>query len=152
MADQADADDLARRYLDLWQDQMSALAADQDFARAIQQIMTGMGLAGTATPATFANWAAWPGMMAGLAPVPQGDATADAQSRKQARSGHGNHGAASAAASGAAAPGADTGGGGADLDQLTRRLAALEKRIAALEGGTAPGRRRAASKPRKAKS
>jgi hypothetical protein len=152
MSDQADADDLARRYLDLWQDQMSALAADQDFARAIQQIMTGMGLAGTATPATLATWAAWPGMMAGLAPVPQGDATADAQSRKQARSGHDNQGAASAAASGPAAPGTDPDGGGADLGQLTRRLAALEKRIAALEGGSAPNRRRPASKPRKPRS
>ena len=43
MSNKADLDELAQRYLDLWQDQMSALAADKDFAEALQQLMTGMG-------------------------------------------------------------------------------------------------------------
>ncbi|MHA1599612.1 MAG: hypothetical protein ACTSW2_02210 [Alphaproteobacteria bacterium] len=148
MSEQADADELMRQYLDLWQDQMSALAADQDFARAMQQVMTGMGLAGNAPPA------AWAGLMAGLAPAMQGDATADAQGReaqddKSARTGHAG---AAKTTSGTSASRAASSGGGADVDKLTRRLAALEKRIAALEGGPAPSRRRAASKPRKPRS
>jgi len=142
MSDRADADELARRYLDLWQDQMSALAADQDFARAVQQVMTGMGLTGGATPAAWAGW------MAGMQPALQGDASADARGRKAAQTGRADQ---PDAAPGASAPGAAPGGGGADLDKLARRLAALEERIAALEGGAKP-RRRPAGKPRKPRS
>ena len=140
MSDQADADELARRYLDLWQDQMSALAADQDFARALQQVMTGMGLAGTTTPA------AWTGLMAGMVPATQGDATADAQGRTGKRT------APPGTPPGTPTSGIAPGDSGADVDELARRLAALEKRVAALEGGPAPSRRSAARKSRKARS
>ena len=46
MADGADLEDLARRYLDLWQDQMSALAADKEFAEALTRLLTSMGRTG----------------------------------------------------------------------------------------------------------
>jgi hypothetical protein len=145
MSDKADADELARRYLDLWQDQMSALAADQDFARALQKLMTGMGLAGAAASAP---WTAWPTMMAGLAPAPQGDATADAHTRRDSEQAPGSR----RAAPGAAAAGSAPGGRDADLGELARRLAALEKRLAALEGGARPGRGGPARKPRKGRA
>ena len=45
MADEADLDELARRYLDLWQDQMSALAGDEDFADTMGRIMAAGPLA-----------------------------------------------------------------------------------------------------------
>ena len=43
MAERTDLDELARRYLDLWQDQMTALAGDEEFAETVQRLMTAMG-------------------------------------------------------------------------------------------------------------
>jgi len=56
MSEQADLDELARRYLDLWQDQMTALAGDREFAEALQQLMTGMGVTTTAAPEVLHAW------------------------------------------------------------------------------------------------
>jgi hypothetical protein len=156
MSEPADLDALARRYLDLWQDQMTALAGDEEFAKALQQLTTAMGVAATAGPAAWA--AAWPGMMAGLQPPGATERKSDEQS---AAEGAGEtpatafeHPATDAATGGAKIPGAEAApgaaaaaapprGGGDVLEQLARRLAALEERIAALEGG-APRRGRSA--------
>ena len=46
-----DLDDLARRYVDLWQDQMTALAADPAFAESMQKVMATMGVAASGLPA-----------------------------------------------------------------------------------------------------
>jgi hypothetical protein len=45
MAEQGDLDELARRYLDLWQDQMTALANDPEMAEATEQMLRLMGFA-----------------------------------------------------------------------------------------------------------
>jgi hypothetical protein len=46
MSNEANLDELARRYLELWQDQMSALAADPVFAEALSRLFNAMGLTG----------------------------------------------------------------------------------------------------------
>ncbi len=161
MAERADLDELARRYLDLWQDQMTALAGDREFAETMQRLMTTMGLAATAAPEF---WRAWPATMAGLQAAGQTQGTSDDQSREAgpgapARSARGPAARGSAARTsaagtpaGTAAPAAAFDGGESGLDQLARRLAALEERIAALEAGGPKRRGRAASKPRKGRS
>ncbi|HSR71393.1 MAG TPA: hypothetical protein VLL72_03330 [Kiloniellales bacterium] len=149
MSEPADLDELARRYLDLWQDQMSALATDEDFARMLQQLMTSMGLAAATSPAALA---AWPAMMAGLTPGSPAEPNADGQSRDRSetrtRDG-GRDGGARPSASGAAAAAASSDGGLARLDELAERLAGLEQRLAALEAGAGGGRRRAPARARK---
>jgi uncharacterized protein YhaN len=135
MSERADLDELARRYLDLWQDQMTALAGDKEFAETLQRLMTTMGLAAGAAPEF---WRAWPAMMAGLQPPQHGNRVSDEESRERAP--------------GPASPAAASDGGESGLDQLARRLAALEERIAALEAAGSRGRGRAASKPRKGRS
>jgi len=79
MSDEANLDELAHRYLELWQDQMSALAADPEFAEALSRLFNAMGLTGApggddggrdtggAPGAAAAAWSAWPAMLAGMA-------------------------------------------------------------------------------------
>ncbi len=159
MSERADLDELARRYLDLWQDQMTALAGDKEFAETMQRLMTTMGLAATAAPEF---WRAWPATMAGLQAAEQTQGASDDQSREAgpgaaARSARGSAAGTAAGTpagtpAGTAAPAAASDGGESGLDQLARRLAALEERIAALEAGGPKRRGRAASKPRKGRS
>ena len=151
MAERADLDELARRYLDLWQDQMTALAGDKEFAETVQRLMTTMGLAATAAPEF---WRAWPATMAGLQATEQTQGASDVQSRETGpraptRSAEGS---AAGTAARTAAPVAASDGGEPGLDQLARRLAALEQRIAALEAAGSGRRGGAASKPRKGRS
>jgi uncharacterized protein YhaN len=155
MSERADLDELARRYLDLWQDQMTALAGDKEFAETMQRLMTTMGLAATAAPEF---WRAWPATMAGLQGAEQTQGASDDQSREAgpgapARSAPGPaRGSAAGTAAGTAAPAAASDGGESGLDQFARRLAALEERIAALEAAGPKRRGGAASKPRKGRS
>ncbi len=151
MAEQADLDELARRYLDLWQDQMTALAGDKEFAETVQRLMTTMGMSATAAPEF---WRAWPATMAGLQATEQTQGASDDQSRETGpraptRSAEGS---AAGTAARTAAPAAASDGGELGLDQLARRLAALEQRIAALEAAGSGRRGGAASKPRKGRS
>jgi len=134
MSEPADLDDLARRYLDLWQDQMSALAADEDFARLMQRIMGGMGMTAAAGPA------AWPALMAAMRAGARGERAGDGDER------HATGTDGPRAPAGAAAPAPASDGGGPGLDRLARRVAALEKRLAALEAA-GPGARGGARKP-----
>jgi len=137
MTERTDLDELARRYLDLWQDQMTALAGDEEFAETMRRLMTTMGLATTAAPEF---WRAWPATMAGMPAAGQTQGASDDQSR------------AAGTAAGTAAPAAAPDGGESGLDQLARRLGALEERIAALEAAGPKRRGRAAGKPRKSRS
>lgn len=151
MSERVDIDELARRYLDLWQDQMTALAGDRDFAESLQKLMTAMGAAGGAAGDAAGDAAAtaapefqraWMGVMTGQPPgQPPGQPT-------KATADDGTPGRASGSPAAATAPD----GGSADLDQLARRLAALEERIATLEAGAKPSRGGTRGKSRKPRS
>jgi hypothetical protein len=77
MAEQGDLDELARRYLDLWQDQMTALANDPEMAEATEQMLRLMGFAppeaetaahaGPGAGDPWANAQAWQQAMQGTA-------------------------------------------------------------------------------------
>jgi hypothetical protein len=122
-----DLDALARRYVDLWQDQMTALAGDPDFAESLQKLMAALGVGAGGMPALMS---AWPTAMAGLMAAAQ--PTAKAPQGDGGQESHGKSGPMSAA--GAAAVAASSDGGGADLGRLEERLAAVEQRLAAMEG------------------
>ena len=106
MADEADLDELARRYLDLWQDQMSALAGDEDFADTMGRIMAAGPLAALPPQSgPAALWAAWPGLMASFLSASVG---AGAQQQAGEQPQHGG-GAEASAGAGAGAGGATAG-------------------------------------------
>jgi hypothetical protein len=111
MAAPPDLASLAKRYVDLWQDQLIAMAADPDLAGVFARVV------GELTPLAR----------------PPGSADGGGTSRP----------AGAAAAAAASRDRSD------DLDQLARRVAALEERLAALEAGAGRGRKRAAPKRRR---
>src|SRR5690606_10711372 len=127
--------ELARRYVDLWQDQATALAADPAVAETLQRVMATFGVAASGLPAARQ---AWPAALASLmtAAQPQaGPGNVGAAAGKE----QDKHGRASAATPGAAPAAAASAGGGTDLERLSQRLAALEQRLAALEGDAGTG-------------
>ncbi|WP_227010132.1 hypothetical protein [Pelagibius marinus] len=144
-------EELARRYVDLWQDQMTALAADPEFAESLQKVMAAMGVAASGLPAM---WSAWPAAMSTLMSAaqpgtqmgmtnPQGQETDDKPTGGK-QNGSGQAAGPGGAEAGAEAAAAAPHGGGADLGVLEERLAALEQRIRSLEGGS--GRARGGAK------
>ncbi len=144
MSERVDIDELARRYLDLWQDQMTALAGDREFAESLQKLMTAMGTARDAAATAAPEFQrAWMGVMTGQQPGQQPGQKPGQPTKATADDG--TPGRAPGAPAAATAPD----GGSADLDQLARRLAALEERIAALEAGAKPSRGSAPGKSRK---
>jgi hypothetical protein len=110
MAEPPDFAELAKRYVDLWQDHLMAIAGDPALAESVARMFLGLGAA---------------------AP---GGATRDGAFASAAR----------AATAAAASHERERG-----LDELARRLAALEERIAALETGARGGNGRAPAKPRR---
>lgn len=108
MPDTPDMEDLARRYLDLWQENLNALAHDQDAAKVMAQTMAMMSSGAQA----FAS---------------------AAQSAAAAGSDH-DHDPTSERAAPAAPVDGDP---GLDVAELHRRLAALEGRVTALESEVA---------------
>ncbi|MDX1709889.1 MAG: hypothetical protein R3316_01975 [Rhodovibrionaceae bacterium] len=70
MSDEPNVDDLARRYLDLWQEQMKALASDPEYVDMLDRL-TGMmgsaamgaGLPGIETNRPSNPWTLWPAAM-----------------------------------------------------------------------------------------
>ncbi|MGO1120388.1 hypothetical protein ACTL6U_16905 [Rhodovibrionaceae bacterium A322] len=165
------AEDLARRYLDLWQDEMTALAAEPLPGAAGQKIvdscvdLSQAGLAWTeafvgmtkqaaqggsppAAQALMAQGAAMAGQWQDMlqkswAQAWSGNWPDTAPARAQEAGGTSPH---SSGDSKEEAPDHDTTGtapsataperGSRDLDELTRRLALLEKRLAAYEAGS----------------
>src|SRR5262249_8508226 len=110
MAEAPDLASLAKRYLDLWQEHLIAMAADPELAE---------------------NMAPF---LAALRPPPAAPPNAA------------HHGEPAPRAASAAAPSRERGD---VVAELLRRVAALEERLAALEGGARSPRQRARAKPRR---
>src|SRR5207253_10575077 len=54
MAEPPDLSNLAKRYVELWQDYLTAAAADPELADSLARLLAGMGEALTSSP-----WSAW---------------------------------------------------------------------------------------------
>ena len=112
---------LARRYLDLWQDQWSALAVDPDVAENFARLFQIMGQ-GAAAMAPFTAF----GMNAGTAQRQQfHDPFASSMAGRPAAD----------PPSGSPSARAPHGGDADHAADLARRIAVLEERLAALEDG-----------------
>ena len=114
---------IARRYVELWQDQVSALFSDpQGMAQVGRFLAAGM------TPSAEQVWTMW----RDFANLQANSGAMGQQWHDQHRPGNG----AEAPPSGAAPAAAPPAGRDERLDELLARLKALEERVAALEPGT----------------
>lgn len=158
---EADLEGLARRFQDLWQDQMAAVAADPDFAEMMGKWF-GAAATGAPPPGPTAGpfSAPFPGMMPGAA-FGQMDPAAwlkalglDASGGAAAGSKTADDPTAAKATSptGAKATPASSGSGDAAGHQLEHRLADLEQRLERLEAAIGGTRGSAAKGPRKRRS
>jgi hypothetical protein len=141
-----DLETLSRRFLDLWQDQMTAMAADPEMAEVMTRLM-GMTAPGMAAFMPLAI-----GGLGGLA----GGAK---EGEERTREGHRDAETETSSSAGeakapprAAAAATASGGGGLDLDELARRLADVERRLDELEARAGAGGGRARGKPRRQRS
>jgi hypothetical protein len=139
-----DLDALAKRYLDLWQEQLGGITEDREasevMARAVELMNAGaatfaaMAAAADRSPSPFPN----------ADPPPARDTTgADDDAAKP------DHRRARSGLAGPKAAAAARGGADDDVAELARRLARLEKRLAALEAGPKKRGRRAKKKSRR---
>ena len=108
MADDSELQALARRYLDLWESQLSAMAADSELAEQLGRLFA-------ATNASLLN------------------SVQAAGGEPEGRQGTSDAGANTAQADRTAAAAAARGDRAMDMAELERRLAALERRLDALE-------------------
>ncbi len=108
MADPPDLEKLARQYLDLWQDQLAGIAGDPEIAQTMARTLELMNTGAQAFAGQFAT------MKDGTFPE-----THDRKSKS--------------AAPGTEAAAPSSRGADPDLDQLARRLAGIEQRLARLE-------------------
>ncbi|MEQ8805394.1 MAG: hypothetical protein RIE16_06435, partial [Rhodospirillales bacterium] len=132
MADQPDLDQLAKQYLDLWQDHMRSMAADPQVTETVSQVtqmMTGSATAFAALAQQALNAGKQP-------PNPTEPSTHDPSDDGRGAAGPAPGGA------GTQAPGAAHGGADLDMAELARRLDGIERRLAALEAGTGGARKR----------
>ncbi|MGE0151069.1 MAG: hypothetical protein AB7R90_00520 [Reyranellaceae bacterium] len=111
MADETELQTLARRYLDLWESQLSAMAADSELAAQLGRLFA----------ATNAS------LLAGV--QAQSGAAAGSRGTEREDGDAGGNTAADRTAASAAA----RGDGAVDVAELERRIAALERRLDALE-------------------
>jgi hypothetical protein len=125
-ADPGDPAELAERFLDLWQDQLGAIATDPDLAELVARL-----------------WSQWlVGPAAWRAPMTEASARPSAARNPRARAARGaddtrpddaQPNGPRAEAPGAAPAAAPPRDHGPDVGDLLARLGALEKRLAALE-------------------
>ncbi len=140
MTDQPDFAALARQYLDLWEDQITAMAANPELAEQTARFFDTMQQFG-ANPMAAPGLAALMAQMTGTPAQPTTDQTDGPTDRPAAASG--------TAAATAAHPDRDQ-----RLVELTRRLADVEERLDRLESGRRTAGGKTAKKPaaRKPKS
>jgi hypothetical protein len=114
MSDEPNFADLARQYLDLWEDQLTAMAADPDIAKQSAQFFEAMTHFGkVANPLLAANFTEF-----------------------VQRTQTGNRNDANApSADGTTAPAPASGDSDERMDQLAQRLADIERRLGELETG-----------------
>lgn len=161
MADTPDLDDLAKRYLDLWQEQLRAMASDPETVASVSRLfaaMSGTTGAGAADPDDKSgasggmppmpvNPMAW---MTGLGMMPPQAASGGANPFDSVFAQFVQH--ATQGPGGPAPAGASSDGGRDELHELKRRIAALEERLDAVESGTGGSGKSTAKKSRKRKS
>ncbi|MCM0020362.1 MAG: hypothetical protein NBV67_10245 [Tagaea sp.] len=131
-------DELAKKYLDLWQDQMTALAADPETARLMGRSLQ---LWASAGPAGWQSiWQAAADGLKGHPGTVFDHAAFSAFFQQQPAAGQ---------ARGPAPAGPASGRGGDDVAELRRRLAELETRVAGLAPKPGSPRKSAGKRPRK---
>ena len=123
MTDAPELEQLARRYLDLWQDQVAAQVNDPAFAEALAKV--------------YALTTKGAGLVATAAGLPVATPTNGAHDDQVAAGT-----AAPSAPARAAAAAVSSDDASDDLARLRRRVAELEERIGQLEAAVAAGRRR----------
>jgi hypothetical protein len=136
MSDAPDLEALARRYLDLWQDQMAAMANDPAVVEALSRTFALM----TQGAAAFAH-AAEDAPRPSDRDAPGGgesshgdpDGPAPNPAATPGRKAAGPDGRSGGAAPGTAASGLASGDSGMDVSDLLRRIDALEQRVAVLD-------------------
>lgn len=119
MAESPDLDTLARRYLDLWQDQVAAMAADPELSETMMRLWQNAAAAGPA---------GWAQLWAAVAP-------------RQAATGTPSDFTTATATTGSAPAAAPSGDRGDDVAELGRRVAELELRLGRIEAAIAVGPR-----------
>ena len=155
MTDPPDFAALARQYLELWEDQLAAMAADPTLAAQSARFFETMGAAGAAAnPQATAQMAAMAQQFMTLAGLAAGGKADDGNS-----SGGDTTDVPTKRSSARPTPAAAASGDSAQqLAQLTSRLAALEERLDRLEAGSggarssarpATGKRRSSPKAKK---
>ena len=131
---------LAREYLDLWEDQLAAMAGDTALAEQSARFFQAMG--GTDTAANpMANPMANPAATAQMAAMAQQFMTlAGLAAGGKVNDGDPANNPALSNAARPAAPAAASGDGAQQLAELSSRLAALEERLDRLEAGSGGAR------------
>jgi hypothetical protein len=146
----ADLESLAKRFQDLWQEQMAATAGDPEFVEMMGKWMGAFAAAGTHPPSALAG--GMPGQVdpsAWMAAMQQ--ALAGAGVAGKGRSDDANAGTVRPKA-GAAAPAGASGAGDVAIGELERRLADLEQRVGRLEAGSGGKGKGAPARTRRRKS
>ena len=135
---------LARDYLDLWEDQLAAMAADPTIAEQSARFFDTMGQAGAAAnPLATAQMAAMAQQFMTLAGLAAGGKADNGETTVR-----GTERTPPGATAAAAAPGDSA----QQLAEFASRLAALEERLDRLEAGAGGTRRRAKPAARKRRS
>jgi hypothetical protein len=129
MAEPPDLQNLAKQYLDLWQDQLGGVSKDPQTAEIMAQTMELMN----ADAHTFATMAAAAQSGGNTGDNDQGDSD-------------GNPPPHDSSGAGARPAGAPSGAADPDLAKLARRLERIEERLDLLEAASRKGRRNLAKK------
>tara|TARA_B100000519_G_scaffold201141_1_gene215971 strand:- start:1343 stop:1780 length:438 start_codon:yes stop_codon:yes gene_type:complete len=145
MSDKTDLEDLARRYLDLWREQVSATASDPQFMETLSRAFAALGQVSTQASQ---NTGKTPNMFPWLTGLPmqgagEGATDFDAVFRAFTEQGVAEPSPRTEAAT------AESDNGGQPISELERRVAALEERIAELEPKPRKKRKRPARRAEK---